>query len=141
VNLANNIYDFSVLSGGTDTSSYYANMLKWVGAYNDELMKPNPDDNMLKQYQQSIQQVTKLMYDRTQELYGKAEDAKQELKTFEAATRTSQGTLHSSSTELTDLLEGEHGEITELKKQIEDSLKDIEELQKEIDAGNVVPIT
>jgi predicted RNase H-like nuclease (RuvC/YqgF family) len=137
VNLSNNIYDFAVLAGGTDTSSYYANMLRWVGMYNEELMKPNPDQSKLNEYQQSIQVITKQMYDRTQTLHGKAEESKQALKQFEEATRKSQQTLHASSDQLSVLLEGESGEITELKKQIEASLKEIEDFQKQIDAGTL----
>ncbi|KAI0453831.1 hypothetical protein F5B21DRAFT_504924 [Xylaria acuta] len=132
VDLSNNIYNFSALAGGKDDSSYYASMLKWVGMYNDET-----DPDKKEEYRQSIQQITKTMYDKTQTLHDKAEESKQALIKFEEATRTSQVALTSSSSQLSDLLEGEDGEITELKDQISQSLKDIEAYQKEIDADRL----
>ncbi|KAI0521855.1 hypothetical protein F5B22DRAFT_506483 [Xylaria bambusicola] len=137
VDLANKIYDFSALAGGTQNSSYYANMLKWVGAYNDELQKPDPDENMLLQYQLSIQQITKQMYDKTQTLQVMASQSKQALKDFEEATRISQNNVHASDDQLTSILEGEEGEVAELRKQLNDALAKVDEYQKEVDADRL----
>ncbi|KAI0861167.1 hypothetical protein F4860DRAFT_514241 [Xylaria cubensis] len=101
------------------------------------LLKPDPDENMMLQYQLTIQQITKQTYDRTQTLHVKAGGSKQVLKDFEEATKISQKNINTISDKLSGLLEGEEGEVAEFRQQINDALNKVKGYQQRVDAGKV----
>lgn len=138
VELSSDIYHYATTAGGKSPSSYYANMLLWVGKYNEEKDKTEPNQKELKKYRDSILAITNMEIKKVHELSEKIDKAKEDLTTFHDKCKTSQNELSNHVTTMKSLLEGENGEIKKWNDQIAQIQKDIQSVQEEIDHGKVV---
>ena len=135
--LANKIHFFASRAGGSESSSYYQNILTGVGNYNKEKESASPDQDKLDQIANYIRKLAQREIDRADELHKMAGDVKTELKSFHDSTKKTQGELNGSKEALDKLLVGQDGEIQKLKDDINDSLAKIKDELKKIDQGLV----
>lgn len=133
VDLANDIYNYSVSAGGTTKSSYYANMLSWIGEY--ENAQGTSDGN---KYLQSIKALTDREVKNIDDMYNRAETVKQGLAKYHEKCKASKGDLDSYVATMNSLLEGENGEIEQWREQIAEVQKDIRDTQDMIDYDRLV---
>ncbi|KAE8148375.1 hypothetical protein BDV25DRAFT_141847 [Aspergillus avenaceus] len=133
VDLANDIYNYSVTAGGKAESSYYANMLSWIGEYNK--VQGTSDADM---YLQSIKELTDREVKNIDGMYNRAETVKQGLGKYHDKCKTSKGELDGYVATMNSLLEGDDGEIEKWKHAIDEIQKDIEEKKADIDYDRLV---
>ncbi|KAL1999676.1 hypothetical protein VTN02DRAFT_4189 [Thermoascus thermophilus] len=141
VGLSDTIYNYATSAGGKSESSYYANMLAWVGQYNEELNKDKPDEQVLTELKQSVLTLTKQQITQIDKLQQNSNKAKKDLEAFDALCRQHQKDLASSQKTLQNLLEGDQGEIAELRKKIAENTKAVQDKQKEYDHDRLVAQT
>lgn len=135
VGLSDTIYNYATTAGGKSETSYYANMLVWVGQYNDELNKDKPNEQVLNELKQSVLTLTKQQIQKIDGLQQDSNKAKGDLEAFDALCRKHQENLTSSKNTLQNLLEGDQGEIAELREKIAENIKAVQDKQKECDHG------
>ncbi|KAI1205186.1 uncharacterized protein F4807DRAFT_471205 [Annulohypoxylon truncatum] len=134
VSISNKIFNYAMNAGGRIDSSYYRQLLIWVGDYNKENEKDKPDYDKLKEIQNSILAVTKSEMNNANKLQSETDTAKGALKSFHDACVGHQSNLEGSSGTLQNLLTGQNGIIKDLTKEIEEQMKEVANLQAQLEA-------
>lgn len=137
VDISNDIYNFSKRAGGEDETSYYASMLRWVGDYNTEIGKSPAEQDQAKinELQESVKALTQMQIQSIEGLQAKAVSAKGNLTDYHAVSKSHQDKLNGNTDAMSNLLDGEDGEIATLTNDINECLADIGNYQQLIDAG------
>ncbi|PNP49636.1 hypothetical protein THARTR1_09647 [Trichoderma harzianum] len=136
VDLSGNIKTYATIAGGTSSSSYYQAMLEWVGQYNDEKAKNNPDQKTLDELSSAIKAAIEEEQKKIQGIQDHIKEALTELNTFHDNCKGYESTLNDDGETLAALLKEEGNDVEHLKSQISEELKEIEDLQSQIDADH-----
>ncbi|EHK19967.1 uncharacterized protein TRIVIDRAFT_111733 [Trichoderma virens Gv29-8] len=133
VDLSGQIKTYATVAGGTPDSSYYQAVLEWVGEYNTEKNKTNPDQKTLDDLAAGIKGAIEDEQKKISGIQEHITDAVKALNTFHDNCKGYEKTLEDDGTTLQNLLEKEGNDIEHLSGQISEELKEIEDLQTEID--------
>lgn len=136
VDLSGQIKTYATVAGGTSSSSYYQGMLEWVGQYNDEKDKPNPDQKTLDDLASTIKGTIEEEQKKIQVIQDHIKEALTALNTFHDNCKGYESTLGDDGKTLQALLEEEGNDVEHLTSEINEELKEIEDLQSQIDRGN-----
>ncbi|KAL6700746.1 hypothetical protein J3F84DRAFT_402728 [Trichoderma pleuroticola] len=124
------------MAGGTSNSSYYQGMLEWVGQYNDEKAKPNPDQKTLDDLSSAIKAAIEEEQKKIQGIQDHIKEALTELNKFHDNCKGYESTLGDNGKTLEALLEEEGNDVKHLTSEIKEELEEIEDLQSQIDADH-----
>ncbi|KAL7948623.1 hypothetical protein V8C42DRAFT_363099 [Trichoderma barbatum] len=133
VDLSGQIKTYATVAGGTSDSSYYQAMLEWVGQYNDEKAKPNPDQKKLDDLASGIKGAIEDEQSKIKAIQDHITEALTALNMFHDNCKGYESTLGDDGKTLQTLLEDEGNDIEHLSGEINEELKEIEDLQVQID--------
>ncbi|KAH0496435.1 hypothetical protein TgHK011_003795 [Trichoderma gracile] len=136
--LAGIIKTYASIAGGTGTSSYYQAMLEWVGQYNDEKDKPEPDQNVLDELSESIKTAIDDEQKRITLIQDQVAKALVALATFHDNCKVYEVTLQGDEKTLQELLNSEGLNVDKLQAQIDRETADIKDASAQIDADHAV---
>ncbi|OPB37169.1 hypothetical protein A0O28_0040810 [Trichoderma guizhouense] len=133
VDLSGQIKTYATMAGGTSSSSYYQGMLEWVGKYNDEQSKPDPDQKKLDDLANAIKGTIEEEQKKIQDIQDHIKEALAALSTFHDNCKGYGNTLGEDGKTLQALLEKEGNNVEHLTSEINKELKEIEDLRTQID--------
>ncbi|KAJ4864054.1 hypothetical protein T069G_00584 [Trichoderma breve] len=133
VDLSGQIKTYATMAGGTSSSSYYQGMLEWVGQYNNERKKPDPDQKALDNLANAIKGTIEEEQKKIQDIQDHIKEALAALSTFHDNCKGYESTLGDDGKTLQALLEKEGNDVEHLTSEINKELKKIEDLRTHID--------
>ncbi|KAL7801499.1 hypothetical protein V8C43DRAFT_301493 [Trichoderma afarasin] len=133
VHLSGQIKTYATMAGGTSRSSYYQGMLEWVGQYNNEKNKPDPDQKALDNLANDIKGTIEEEQKKIQDIQDHIKEALAALSTFHDNCKGYESTLEDDGKTLQALLEKEGNDVEHLTSEINKELKEIEDLRTHID--------
>ncbi|OTA07036.1 hypothetical protein A9Z42_0078350 [Trichoderma parareesei] len=136
--LAGVIKTYSAIAGGTGTSSYYQAMLEWVGQYNDEKNKPDPDQSVLDELSESIKSAIDDEQGKITLIQDQVTKALEALTTFHDNCKVYETTIQGDEKSLQELLDKEGNNVDQLQAQIDADRADIKDAQTRIDEDCVL---
>lgn len=137
VDLSGQIKTYATMAGGTSSSSYYQGMLEWVGKYNDEKNKPDPDQKTLADLANAIKGTIEEEQKKIEGIQDHIKEALTALSTFHDNCKGYENTLGEDGKTLQELLEKEGNDVEHLTSEINKELKEIEDLRTHIDRGEL----
>lgn len=137
MSLADTIYSYAQNAGGSEDSSFYANILKYSNDLFAELQKPKnkQDASKIQEATDTVNGLVDAQLASIEDLRRQAKDVVTALRTFEGQCKADQEDVDASGRLVLKRLEGEDGEISRLKKDIEEKRKNVEEKQAEYEKG------
>ncbi|KKP01901.1 hypothetical protein THAR02_05977 [Trichoderma harzianum] len=133
VDLSGQIKTYATMAGGTSSGSYYQGMLEWVGQYNEEKDKPDPDQKTLDDLASAVKASIEEEQKKIQGIQDHIKEALTALNTFHDNCMGYESTLGFDGKALQALLEKEGNDVKHLTSEINEELKEIEDLQTHID--------